>query len=418
MKKIMLFAATAAMTLAFAACSDCDDCATAPAVVQTNTAVGVQDALYQGASHITLTENLQNDATFTIPNSYASGQTLTLNIPAGGHSVLIREGSGRPGVLPTLEANIPNAEDLQINTPNMSVNFSGTVGGTLTSSTAANTLTLLKNASVNELVVTKGNVYVYGTVTKYGNIASGSKIVRPVNSAQQLTAALAEDVPQNGGVVLTADIHYTLPTIDGNEENQSAFVIGSYAKKENPATAFESDRYDGYIFDGNGHTLGGAAYNQVLIVYAQKAVVKNLTIEQNAAEKQAALTAHNGNNGLTIYRAKGVVLDNVTVKNTDKAGIIVSSSTVTATNVNTQGNKWGGINVTEGGNPPYGGKPTLDFKSGNLQEVLPAYKIWVDISSLQDQTEAGYSVTVPNGWTNTMNDSNPKEIQRYYYPAN
>lgn len=417
MKKIFLFAATVAMAYSFTSCDKCDDCATVPAPpasVEAATPAEVQDALNQGVPNVTLTEPLEADAAFTVPNSFQPNQQLTLTLPASeNNDVTINQGTGGAGTLPALNLNIPSVDNLTINTPDMSATFDGSVDGTLTASTAANTLTIAKDAVVATLVVNKGNVYVFGTVTNYSTIAAGSKIVRAVSTGTELVNMLKGTESYNNGVVLTADIHGVIST-----DINAAFTIGLESVKVVDKTAFDATQYDGYIFDGNGFTLGGAGMRNVLLVCANEAVIKNLKIQQNTAEKAAAVTASNGNNGMTVYRSKNVVIDNVTVASTDKAGVVISSSTVRATKLNTENNKWGGVNVTEGITPQYGGKPEFTLVSGNLAEVDNAqhtgpYKVWVDLNTLSVSTN--YSVSFLNGvWESALNATN----QRYYYPKN
>lgn len=425
MKKTLFFAATVAMACLFTACEDCDDCATGslnpPSKVNAVSVTEVQDALYLGVPNITLTQALTADTTLTIPNSYAPNQHLILNLPAASHSITINQGSGFTGSLPVLNLDTQNTDDLTINTPDMSVYFSGNVNGTLTSTTGPNTLTIKEEGTVDTLAVQKGNVYVFGTVSNYGTIASGSKIVRAVSSGQQLVNMLAQNASYNNGVVLTADIHDVIST-----NVNAPYVIGLESSRTNPATAFNATSFDGYIFDGNGHTIGGAGLNSVLLVCANSVVVKDLTIHQNANEKSAAYNAvvsgttlSEGNNGISIYRSKNVVLDNVKVIGTDKAGVIISSSTVTATKLTTESNKLGGVNITGGVASQYDGDPAFTFVSGNLSEQdhgdkTGPYKLWVDLNTLSSPTD--YSVTFKTGnWESALNPSNSN--QRYYYPV-
>ncbi len=420
MKKTLLFASAIAMALAFVACNDDDDCTPynppvpPPVELEVTTNEGVQDALELGVQNITLTEPLTEDASFVIPNSYSPSQQLTLEIPAGGSDITITQESGHGGVFPVLNLVAEDVNNLILSVPSLSVSYSGTVLGSLTASTAPNTLTLESSASVNTLNVNKGNVYVFGQVENYGTIADGSKIVRPVATAEELRTMLAGTEPYNGGVVLMADIHYIMPTINGAQANQNAFVVGTVDYKGEESTAFdpELDPYNGYIFDGNGYTIGGAAQNNVLMVFANNAVVKNLKIQQNDADRAALTAANRGNNGITIYRSRGVKLDNVTINSTQKAGMVISASTVTATKLTTNGNTWGGVNVSSGVFPSGGGIPEFTLVSGNLNEAGSGpYKIWVDLGTLP--TPESFVVNVPAGWISSLNGNN----QRYYYPA-
>jgi len=79
--------------------------------------------------------------------------------------------------------------------------------------------------------------------------------------------------------------------------------------------------------------------NASLGVFEDNTIIKNLVVDGT-----------NGTNlhGINIYVANNVFLDNVTVLN-NNAGVIVNGSIVTAHNIITSGNAWGGINIDQGG---------------------------------------------------------------------
>ena len=65
----------------------------------------------------------------------------------------------------------------------------------------------------------------------------------------------------------------------------------------------------------------------------------------------ASINGTGGTNlhGINIYVATNILLDNVTVTDNDRTGVVVNGSTVTVNNITTSGNGWHGINVDQGG---------------------------------------------------------------------
>lgn len=145
--------------------------------------------------------------------------------------------------------------------------------------------------------------------------------------------------------------------------------------------------YEGYVFEGNGHTLSGTAYNNVLAVYSGGVTINDLTVMQPAGAEKA-------NAGISVYRVKDVVLNNVTVRDCGKAGVIVNASELTANTLRTDGNAWGGVNVSKGGAPSGGPAPVFTFDAqSSFSESNPVY---VD---LERTGEDGYNVNAPEGWS-------------------
>ncbi len=375
-----------------------------------------QDAINQGSSEITITDPLTEDASLTIPTNYAADETLTITVPANGQDLTIAQGStgvGSTGNLPVLDLNITDAKDVTLSTPDMSVVVNGDVTGTLTASTADNTLTISAGSTVNTLVVQKGNVRLLGTVTTFGTVASGSNVLYPVSTAAELQERMTVtpyDHITNGGVVFADDIAYIVPAdtniggidaISGAQANQDAFRLGAAPTEIQPVPP-----YSGYIIDGNGHILSGAAFNNVLAVYASNVTVKNLTIRQTTDQKSNQIvkngaTANADNAGISIYGVDNVNLVGVTIEDCGKYGVIVNGSTATAANLTTENNAWGGVNVWNGSLMNEAGRtPGFVLASGSIGEENAIYA----------QTDS--NVTVPAGWTST-----PTEDGIVYSPA-
>lgn len=76
----------------------------------------------------------------------------------------------------------------------------------------------------------------------------------------------------------------------------------------------------------------------------------------------------------------------MTIKNCGNAAVQVNGSTVTATDLTTEGNVWGAINVDKGQNVQ--NAASFNLKSGKLGEDV---KIWTELTE-------GDVVTVPDSW--------------------
>lgn len=221
-------------------------------------------------------------------------------------------------------------------------------------------------------------------------------------SGDDLRDKLAVPAQYNDGLILAADIEWTSSNLsDDSQANQDCFAIGG---QPNHTEEFVTSGYEGYVFEGNGHTLSGTAFNNVLAVYSGGVTINDLTVMQPAG---AAKT----NAGISVYRVEDVVLNNVTVRDCGKAGVIVNASELTANTLRTDGNAWGGVNVSKGGAPSGGPAPVFTFDAqSSFSESNPVY---VD---LERTGEDGYTVNAPEGWTavrlgNTMIYSDRLRVQ-------
>lgn len=137
----------------------------------------------------------------------------------------------------------------------------------------------------------------------------------------------------------------------------------------------------GVTLDGNGKTITAtdwvkSANNHIVgIVNAKDTKICNLTIVGNKSTKHGINVF--GNNGDT-----SMDIENVTVKDCGTAGIVVNGATVTATDITTENNAWGAINVDKAG------KFTL---KGDC-DIAEANKVWsenesgttIDVSEVDD----------------------------------
>ena len=136
---------------------------------------------------------------------------------------------------------------------------------------------------------------------------------------------------------------------------------------------------DGVTLDGDTHTIyadknwlnstagknTGKPANHIVGVSGVSATIENLTIVGNENTKHGinafGTNGTNGNNTL--------IVNNVTIKNCGTAGMVINGAKVTATNINTEGNPWGAINVDKS----YGSE--LDLTGGTFKENV---QIWTE----------------------------------------
>lgn len=127
----------------------------------------------------------------------------------------------------------------------------------------------------------------------------------------------------------------------------------------------------GVTLDGDGNTITAAsdwdksANNHIVgVAQTEGAKICNLTIEGNGNTKH----------GINVYGIDGnasLDIEKVTVKNCGTAGIVVNGATVTATDINTENNAWGAINVDNAG--------TFTL-TGNCN-IAEANKVWSENES-------------------------------------
>ena len=175
----------------------------------------------------------------------------------------------------------------------------------------------------------------------------------------------------------------------------SSFAVDITNSKENSA-AIVIDR--NLTIEGNNHTLSVGT-----VSVDKKTAVHVLGIESKDSEtikvtiNDLTINANGGTgHALNVFTRSGetsnntVTLNNVTLENATKAGMVVNNSTVTATKLTTSGNAWGGVNVDKG-NPEF----TFDSNSEFDEDA----QIWTEIIDRD-------VVTPPSGWTSFTNGSN------------
>ena len=208
-----------------------------------------------------------------------------------------------------------------------------------------------------------------------------------ITTQEELQSALNTAASTKGTVTLTSNITVSDTGLSGY--GSAAIVVP-----------------EGVTLDGAGHTITADTWTSanlyhvigVMNTKADTTTIKDLTIMGNANTKS----------GIHAYNCEGTVnLTGVTIQNCGNAAVQINGAKVTAENLTTSGNAWGGVNVDDGSTnrtPSF----TLSGEDSNLTEPT---KIWTEL----DQTETGNKnvITVPTGWA-TMTSVDGKT----YYAAN
>lgn len=372
---------------------------------------------------------------FTVPDAVTGAIVKTVELDfSKGISIPIVIADATPGDVATnykgaVTVVVPNGtteDKVTVTLPNAHVvikTTDGTIIKEMTASTSGTTLVIESGVTVQKLTITGGNVDNYGTlgdivideangkvvtINNYGTITGkitvekGSYVLTATAStADELRAAMIN--PNLTGVILMADVSWESQNPgNGASDNQDAFKIGI-----NDATDYYASRpMDGFVLDGNGHTISGVAYNNVFAVYAHNVTIKNVIIEQTATQK-----ATRPNGALSIYRSTGVKLENVTLRNTGKAGLTINAATATATDLHTSGNAWGGVDVTKGGAPSGGNKPVFTFDNSCVFGEDP------QVSVSLDRTGDDYTVNAPLGWVSGLKHYSSENKVAFVYSS-
>lgn len=180
-------------------------------------------------------------------------------------------------------------------------------------------------------------------------------------------ATLAEAITnaqENDVITLVKDLTVSL---DGVANNSAAYVINK-----------------DITLDGNGKTLTATATSEPADASATK---QHVILASDGAEVEIKNLVVDGagyaKHGIQAYTAPGsedqtkLTLDNVTSKNNMGYGVVVNASTLDATELETSGNGWGGVNV--------------DAKAASASFSMSSGKIAEEDSVIMESAENGTS---------------------------
>ncbi|MFA5131843.1 MAG: ice-binding family protein [Candidatus Paceibacterota bacterium] len=194
----------------------------------------------------------------------------------------------------------------------------------------------------------------------------------------------ASDVASTGVVFIDTNVNGTR---DGGELFFSTLQGAINAASPNDTLVLSSDITTiSKVLVDKALTINGANYtlyanftgssdatnNSAIEIAHDSVTIKNLTEDGTSGTRF---------HGINIYKSANVVLDTVTVSHNAKSGITVNGSTVTAHNVSTLGNTWGGINVDQGSGVTL--PSTLTVTGTSIHEESNS-AIWIDDNSKVD----------------------------------
>ena len=123
--------------------------------------------------------------------------------------------------------------------------------------------------------------------------------------------------------------------------------------------------------EGAGHTI--KANNASWLTDNSNKHLLNIQNTSNVIIKNLTLDSNNHACGNQAFNATGVTFTNVTMKKSLNAGLLVNRSTVTANNLTTSDNTWGGVNVD-----PKADNGTLHFTLTGSSSLGEPTQIWAE----------------------------------------
>ncbi len=135
------------------------------------------------------------------------------------------------------------------------------------------------------------------------------------------------------------------PIVDAN--GCSFINIGTtYTLQADCVSTQRIDIPAGATLDGDGHTISSSFSKTNNSNNASIGVLNsNVTIQDLVIDGTGGTGGDFGLHGINVFQSTGVVINNVTIVNMMRSGIVVNGSEVTVSNVTTSGNGWNGINV-------------------------------------------------------------------------
>lgn len=167
-------------------------------LTQVATSAAQANALFaSGATSVTITEPLTEDATVVLPNT-EDAVSLSLPTTASTSKLTVSYPQDATSNPATLSITGPEGADLDVQTPNTTVTVNGISYDHITSCTAANTCIISEGVTVNVLKVIRGGVQVYGTVSQIDLSEQEDDCI--INVSGTVDSLLGEDDEEYGPV--------------------------------------------------------------------------------------------------------------------------------------------------------------------------------------------------------------------------
>ena len=251
----------------------------------------------------------------------------------------------------------------------------------------------VKNPSAGTVEITNATVEGAISNTGSGSMAVIESKIGSYTSGQNIT--FVDSTTTNGDTIEnTQDVSAACARIGAKyyntlEEALAASISGdtitlvkdvTVSNTQNMANSYYNEAVitlkDGVTLDGDTHTIyaseswfkstegnnAGKPANHIVGVSSVSATIENLTIVGYANTKH-------GINAFGTNGTNTLIVNNVTIKNCGTAGMVIKGAKVTATNINTEGNPWGAINVDKSSGSE------LDLTGGTFKENV---QIWTE----------------------------------------
>lgn len=159
--------------------------------------------------------------------------------------------------------------------------------------------------------------------------------------------------------------------------------------------------------EGAGHTI--KADNASWLTGNSDKHLLNIQDTSNVTVQNLTLDSNNQACGNQAFNATDVTFTNVTMKKSPNAGLLVNRSTVTANNLTTSDNAWGGVNVD-----PKAANGTLHFTLTGSSSLGEPTQIWAEkVNGPTVVTADGYYCRLDTNndgdefyyWNNTLSDN-------------
>lgn len=252
-----------------------------------SSATQANELFASGATSVTITEPLTENATIVLPNT-SEDVTLTLPTTESTASLTISYDPGAASYPSTLSFTGPEGADLDIQTPNSTVTVNGVAYDQITSRTAANTCIIPVGVTVNNLKVVQGGVQVYGTVTQIDLSEQEDDAIITVSGT--VSSLLGED-----------DEEYSPAT--GVSLNQAAINLNTGATETLIATVTPAGAYPKVIWTSSDETVATVSSAGVVTAVATGSATITATTISEGYTAECSVVALDNN----IHFADNVV---------------------------------------------------------------------------------------------------------------
>ena len=259
------------------------------------------EAFAAGKTNVIVTDVPTDDATLILPSTEAP---VSATLPALTTKLKVQYSGAAGAKQPvTFHLTTSSSATVEIKAPNSTVTLSGAQYADVTATTAANTLIVSEETTIEQLTVKSGNVEVYGSVRTIVSKPAGTIFTLYASTVEQLrdfASGVKAGTNVYNKVILAADIDFK-------------------------GAVYTIEKASGLEFDGQGHKLSNYKVENTqtagLICDAISVTVRNLTVEGATVR---ALDDGSGNAyaGALVGRSYGtIVFDNCQTVNSTVKGI-------------------------------------------------------------------------------------------------